>query len=181
MPRWGRIVTGAAVILAVVASFGLLRQSDRSAFGQAAQAVQSQITHAAFDQAWSGFCGAGFCQVPIIARIDITTPTDADTVDLVLAATFDYRITAGDAALVSASLGRRGQPGLRGLRPGQLEIQSADPSESDSTTLTWAIDDVAARGARYFLEVEVAPKDANSRGGVKVSGQKGLLVVYASV
>jgi hypothetical protein len=179
--RGSRIAIGMAALALVVAiPFTLLRDSDRSAFGQAVRVVGTRISHAPFDRAWRGFCSGSTCVVPIIAQIEVATPTDADTVDLVLAATFDYRITAGDTALVSASLGRPGQPGVRPLLPGQLEIQSGNPKESDSTTLTWAIDGVAARGAHYFLRVDVAPYDASHNGSATVSGQKGLLVAYAS-
>jgi hypothetical protein len=174
------MIGAAAAALVVVLPFGLLRQSDRSAFGQATQALATRVTHQAFNNPWTGLCGNDFCGVPAIAQIEVTTPTDAATVDLVLGATFDYKISAGDVALASASLGRPGQPGLRSLQPGQLEIQAANPRRSNSTTLTWAIDDVAARGAHYFLRIDVAPYDAGRNGSAKVSGQKGLLVVYAS-
>jgi hypothetical protein len=181
MSKWGRVIIGAAALaLVVLVPFGVLRQSDHSAFGQAVQSVGTRVTHRAFNQAWSGHCAFDACDVPTIARTEITTPADADTVDLVLGATFDYKITAGDTAFVGAGISRKGQPGLRPLAPGELEIQSAEPSEANSTTLTWAIDGIRARGAHYTLSVIVSPYDEGGNGSVTVSGQKGLLVLYAS-
>jgi hypothetical protein len=128
---------------------------------------------------WESGCELDVCRIQILLETPITTPVEAERVDLVVRVGLTYRTSRGDRASAAISLDT-GTPPWPQLPPGALALAPAWPGAS-TTTLTWARRSLPAAGRRYVLNLAVAPKRGRTGAeGASVSGAKTVLVAETS-
>jgi hypothetical protein len=107
----------------------------------------------------------------------VPTPEDRARVALLVTATFDYELSAGDGAEVQAAGGvdLSGDPAnsspLITLPPGGFPLAVGTRS-GDSTTLTWFAPRMAAGGSRYLIDLHVKLADLDGSGEASIAGTK---------
>ncbi len=149
-------------------------QADQRAVGH----VQQSFTYA---NGWSISCPADLqtCSSKPIGYFTFATPSAVSSVQLVLTATFDYRISDGDGADIQGTYTPSPSPGpLLTMDPGKYPLlQSHTPtSAGDSVTLTWIARNVKAGGQQYYIEVGAIPHDLDG-DGARVSGTEVVVTI----
>jgi hypothetical protein len=97
-------------------------------------------------------------------RLELTTPSDVPTVDVVVTVTLSYRLGRGESARASFGYATGLQPPIpccgdeptTPLRPGAYRLASAD-GRTTTTTLTWVQRDLPAAGEVYRLYLHLTP------------------------
>jgi hypothetical protein len=125
---------------------------------------------------WEAFCGSDFCGVPIIVRFPFDTPVNEQKVNLDVALSFNFKVSAGDKIRVDAGYRGTGGKGT-GFSPGSYPLTSADPRLRTSTTLTWSARSLPAAGAHYEILISINPRHGEGGPKVVASGTRAVLTV----
>jgi hypothetical protein len=122
-----------------------------------------------------GRCNFDWCAIGVGQPVTVTTPSDVDSVDIVVTVTAAYSISRGDSAWTA--VGYRDpvappppcpppQPDQPPRPPcgGPTSLGSypmASPGRQTSTTLTWFKRDLPAAGRSYAFSFGVSPRDVD--------------------
>lgn len=121
---------------------------------------------------WGSNCDLDACGIGV-TPIPYTTPASAETVDVTVTITLDYRTTRADAARAGLTIddGTSTTP----MRPGGFPL--APSRIPTSTTLTWLRQDLPAAGSEYTFNFSASPRDVDGNGHAAVSGRKLTVVI----
>ena len=163
---------GAWLALVLILLFGVAFSGSTTAAGS------HRSDHRRYEQAltytppWQSFCSQHECGVPTIVEIDVTTPSDIASIDVVTTLSFDYRTTRSDWGQVLAFFREDGVGPATRMDPGAFPIRSPSRRHLTSTTLVWVKRGVPAGGRSYTFAVEVVPKDGDGDSNVAIRGRK---------
>jgi hypothetical protein len=129
-----------------------------------------------FSDPWRAVCGSDFCGIPTIVEFAFNTPTSEQKVDVDVALSLNFKVSAGDKIQIDAGISRDGG------RPtpfpsGSYPLTSPSARFRTSTTLTWSAKGLKAGGSRYVIDIAVNPRHGKGDLKVHASGTKAALTV----
>lgn len=171
----GLICLSVGLLVAAVAIQGEANPtSHRSA---SRQIVKTYV----FPRGWDARCDPEGCGNPTLASLNLRTSSSYSTFDLVVTATLDYRVSAGDELHVSTSYGGEQRRRLLPMRPGDFPLSMQAPASPapplSTTTMSWAERGLKGQGKTYRLVVGISPRDRDGDGFVVSHGRRLTLVV----
>lgn len=112
-----------------------------------------------------------------VARVDVTTPTGVNRVDITVTLSFDHKVSVGDQAFIHVAI-FDGTPPADPLAPaGGYTISASPEGLKTSSSLSWLARQIPGDGATYELWVTASALDQSGDLRAVVSGSAGVVTV----